>query len=149
MPAEPTDDEILEIPRDIVDAMVAHSLRESPLECCGILCGVLPRVSLIYPLRNQLQSETGYNAEPEDLIAAQRDYHRRGCEILAIYHSHPRTDALPSRTDLAKNYHGPLPRIIISLEGETPDVRIWRLDPDSYVALTWQIIEPSDSSAVP
>ena len=39
----------LEIPAQILEAMVAHCLREAPLECCGILGGVFSRVSSIHP----------------------------------------------------------------------------------------------------
>jgi proteasome lid subunit RPN8/RPN11 len=141
---EPTKAMVLEIPRDIVDAMVAHCVREAPLECCGILCGVAPRVSLFYPLRNELQSEDRYHADPRDLFAAQKDYRAKGAEILAIYHSHPAKDALPSKTDLAENYYGPLPRIIVSLAGQSPDVRVWRLDAESHDALPWQIVETQE-----
>lgn len=133
----------LQIPRDIIDAMVAHCVREAPLECCGILCGVAPRVSLFYPLRNETQSETRYNADPHDLIAAHIDFRQRGAEILALYHSHPRWDAIPSQTDLAENYYGPVPRIIVSLKGDAPEVRVWRLDASSFEELPWRIIEPT------
>ena len=137
----------LAIPRDIVDAMVAHCVREAPLECCGILCGVAPRVSLFYPLRNENQSETRYNADPHDLIAAHIDFRRQGAEILAIYHSHPRWQAVPSQTDLDENHYGPVPRIIVSLLGDSPEVRVWRLDADSFQELTWEILEcPSPST---
>ena len=132
-----------QIPRDIVDAMVAHCVREAPLECCGILCGIAPRVSLFYPLRNENQSETRYNADPHDLIAAHIDFRQHQAEILALYHSHPRWDAIPSKTDLAENYYGPVPRIIVSLKGDVPNVRVWRLDADSYEELSWEIVEPS------
>ncbi len=134
----------LEIPRDIFDAMVAHCVGEAPLECCGILCGVASRVSLFYPLRNDTQSETRYNADPKELIAAHIDFRQKGAEILAIYHSHPRWQAVPSQTDLAENHYGPVPRIIVSLLGESPDVRVWRLDADSYHELPWKIIEPPE-----
>ncbi len=132
----------LEIPRDIHDAMVAHCVREAPLECCGLLCGTAPRVSLFYPLRNDAQSETRYNADPQELIDAYTDCREKGAEILAIYHSHPRWVAEPSQTDLAENHYGPLPRIIVSLLGETPVVRVWRLDVDSYEELSWKVLEP-------
>ena len=55
----------------------AHCVREAPLECCGILCGIAPRVSLFYPLRNDMKSETRYNADPHDLIAAHIDFRRQ------------------------------------------------------------------------
>ena len=133
----------LQIPHDVLDAMVAHCVREAPLECCGILCGTDFRVSLFYPLRNDMQSETRYNADPNDLISAHIDFRRQGAEILAIYHSHPRWQAVPSQTDLAENHYGPVPRIIVSLIGESPEVRIWRLDADSYEELSWEVIEPA------
>lgn len=132
----------LEIPRDLHDAMVAHCLREAPLECCGLLGGIAPRVSSFHPLRNITASETRYEADPQDLIDAVVALRERGAEILAIYHSHPRWQAVPSRTDLRENYYGAVPRIIVSLLEEVPDVRIWRLDPDSYLELPWTIVEP-------
>ena len=127
------------IPREHHDAMVAHCAREAPLECCGLLGGVKPLVSSFHPLRNASQSETRYDADPRDLIAAVQSLRARGAEILAIYHSHPRWAAVPSRTDLAENHYGDVPRIIVSLLGEVPEVRTWRLDAESYTELPWRI----------
>ena len=122
------------------DAMVAHCVREAPLECCGLLGGVAPLVSSFHPLRNASASQVRYDADPRDLIAAVQSLRARGAEILAIYHSHPRWAAIPSGTDLAENHYGDVPRIIVSLLGETPEVRVWRLDPDSYEELPWSIV---------
>ena len=141
-----TDPRPLEIPRDLLDAMVAHCLREAPLECCGLLGGFAPLVSSFHPLRNAAASETRYDADPHDLIAAVVDLRQRGAEILAIYHSHPRWEAVPSKTDLRENHYGPVPRIIVSLLEETPVVRIWRLAPDSYEELPWRIVEVCDGN---
>jgi proteasome lid subunit RPN8/RPN11 len=130
---------ILTIPMAIHEAMVAHCLREAPLECCGILGGVSPLVSSFHPLKNVSASETRYDADPRDLIDAVVALRARGAEILAIYHSHPRWAPIPSQTDLRENHYGEVPRIIVSLLGETPQVRIWRLDPNSYVEIPWQL----------
>ncbi len=135
-----TADTPLLIPADLLDAMVAHCLEDAPLECCGLLGGIAPLVSSIHPLRNVDASETRYNADPQDLIHAVVSLRDRGAEILAIYHSHPRWPAIPSQTDLRENHYGPVPRIIVSLLGETPDVRIWRLDPTTYRELPWQVV---------
>jgi [CysO sulfur-carrier protein]-S-L-cysteine hydrolase len=131
----------LEIPRDLHDAMVAHCLGEAPLECCGLLGGFAPRVSSFHPLRNAAASETRYDADPHDLIAAVVSLRDRGAEILAIYHSHPRWEAVPSKTDLRENHYGPVPRIIVSLLDSAPVVRVWRLDEDSYQELDWRIVD--------
>ena len=132
------------IPIPILDAMVDHCRREAPLECCGILGGVAPRVSSFNPLRNIDASEVRYKADPRDLIQAVVSLRASGAEILAIYHSHPRWAAIPSRTDLRENHYGDVPRIIVSLLGETPEVRAWRLDPDSYEELAWERTTGSD-----
>ncbi len=131
---------LLQIPAEIHDAMVDHCLREAPLECCGLLGGVAPLVSSIHPLRNALASTTRYEADSRDLIEAVVTLRQRKAAILAIYHSHPQWAAIPSRTDLETNYYGDVPRIIVSLLGPTPEVRIWRLDPNSFVELPWQIV---------
>lgn len=135
------------IPAEIHDAMVAHCVREAPLECCGLLGGVKPRVSSFHPLRNASASETRYDADPKDLIEAVQSLRKRGAEILAIYHSHPRWAAIPSKTDLRENHYGEVPRIIVSLLGETPEVRTWRLDPDSYEELPWRIAGAEEGPA--
>jgi proteasome lid subunit RPN8/RPN11 len=130
---------LLIIPREIHDAMVAHCVMESPLECCGILGGVFPHVSLFYPLGNARASETRYDADPNDLIRAVVDLRAREAEMLAIYHSHPKWEAVPSRADLALNYYGPLPRFIVSLLASPPVVHSWRLEVDSFEELPWQL----------
>ena len=127
------------IPAEHHDAMVAHCVGEAPLECCGLLGGIGPVVSSSHPLRNASASEVRYDADPRDLIAAVQSLRARGAEILAIYHSHPRWAPIPSKTDLAENHYGDVPRIIVGLLGPTPEVRAWRLEPDSYVELPWRI----------
>ena len=131
------------IPAEHHDAMVAHCVREAPLECCGLLGGLSPMVSSFHPLRNASRSEIRYDADPRDLIAAVQDLRARGAEILAIYHSHPRWAAVPSLTDLAENHYGDVPRIFVSLLGPVPEVRIWRLGADSFEELSWSIATAS------
>src|SRR3954447_7264249 len=139
------EDTPLEIPAQIVGAMVAHCLREAPLECCGILGGVSSRVSSFHPLRNIAASETRYDADPQDLIQAWVWLREHGSDIVAIYHSHPRWAAVPSATDLRENHYGPVPRISVSLLAEPREVRVGRLEPESYQELAWRVIEPQSA----
>ncbi|WP_165232929.1 Mov34/MPN/PAD-1 family protein [Aquisphaera insulae] len=131
----------LEITRACCDAMIAHCRAESPLECCGLLGGRPPRASSFHPLPNVApQGETRYEADPVAVIEAVRSLRDEGMEILAIYHSHPRWEAVPSRTDLETNYWGEMPRIIVSLLADPPEIRIWRLDPKSFEELPWRLV---------
>jgi proteasome lid subunit RPN8/RPN11 len=132
--------QILTIPAHLRDAMVEHCLREAPEEACGLLGGIAPCVSSIHPLRNELHSETRYSADPQDVIRAVVAMRKHGAEILAIYHSHPRWPAIPSKTDLRENYYGDVPRIIVSLLGPEPEIRVWRLDPETYEEIPWRVV---------
>jgi proteasome lid subunit RPN8/RPN11 len=133
----------LEIPADIHDAMIAHCLRESPLEGCGVLGGTAARVLSIHPLRNLAASETRYDGDPAELVQAFRWLRERNLEILAIYHSHPKGKAVPSAVDRRRNYWGPMPHLIVGLLRDPPEVRVWRLSADSQQELPWTLVEPA------
>ncbi len=133
----------VEIPADIHEAMIAHCLRESPLECCGVLGGTEARVRSIHSLRNLAASETRYDGDPADLIEAFRWLREQSMDILAIYHSHPKWRAVPSAVDLRQNHWGPMPHVIVGLLPDPPEVRVWRLSPDSYDELPWRLVEPA------
>jgi proteasome lid subunit RPN8/RPN11 len=133
----------LEIPADIHEAMITHCLRESPLEACGVLGGRAARVLSIHPLRNVAASETRYDGDPAELVQAFRWLRARNLEILAIYHSHPKGQAVPSAVDRRKNYWGPMPHLIVGLLQNPPEVRIWRLCADTQEELAWTLAEPT------
>jgi [CysO sulfur-carrier protein]-S-L-cysteine hydrolase len=130
----------LEVPADILDAMLAHCRQEAPLEACGFLAGHPPRVCAIYTMHNALASPTRYMADEHDLSRGYQYLRTRRLEILALYHSHPASSPVPSRTDLEQNYYGGVPRIIVSLRAESPEVGVWQLGPDSYEEVPWTVI---------
>lgn len=127
------------IPWAVHEAMVSHCLHDAPFEACGLLAGNGHTAQGIFLLRNRERREDRYDAEPLDLLHAWRCLRRQRQEILGIYHSHPRWRAVPSRTDLERNYHGDTPRIIVSLLDPEPDVRVWRLDSHSYQEIPWRL----------
>ena len=133
----------LEIPADIHADMIAHCRRDAPLECCGILGGVPPLVLSLHPLRNIAASQTRYLADEKELIQAVVLLREQRREIMAIYHSHPHWEAVPSAIDLSQNYWGEMPRIIVSLLTDPPDVRVWRLFPHSFQEISWKLIGPT------
>lgn len=144
-----TEDNALEIPSRILDAIVAHCRAEAPREACGILSGrAAPRVETIHSLRNEMASETRYNADPRDLVDAVVAMREKGEEMLAIYHSHPASPPIPSHVDLRLNGYGPLPQMIVSLAGPTPVLRVWRLAETTFTPLEWrEVVEPESSSS--
>lgn len=129
-------DDILEIVPDAWHAMVDHARRELPNECCGFLVGTRSRADMALPMRNALASPIAYYADERDLFAAMRWLRDGNRELSAIYHSHPTSPAIPSNVDLRENYYGDVPRIILSMRHDPPDVRGFRLGDDQFRELT-------------
>jgi proteasome lid subunit RPN8/RPN11 len=132
----------LRIPRDIFDAMLAQAQMERPHECCGMLAGVregdIGRVTKRYPYTNVAETPaTRYEAKPRELMNAERDM--RGFELvqLALYHSHPTSEPIPSKTDLALAFHPDSVYLIISLLHQPPTVRGWWLSENGYEEAEW------------
>ena len=138
IPPDPNQPPLI-LPWAIHEAMVAHCRLDAPLEACGLLSGVGRSVQGIFLLRNREARTDRYDAEPLDLLHAWRCLRRQNQVIVGLYHSHPQWRAVPSRTDLERNYHGDTPRIIVSLLDQQPDVRVWRLDAESYEEIPWRL----------
>jgi proteasome lid subunit RPN8/RPN11 len=120
------------IPQSLYDAMIDHARRELPNECCGLLAGLIDgdtgRVSQHFPIRNDLAGPTEYLTNPRDLLDAMKATRAAGTEVLAVYHSHPASAAVPSRKDIERNTWGDVAvHVIIGMAGESPQVRAWWL----------------------
>ena len=92
----------IEILRAHVDEMFGDARASAPAECCGLVGGRGASALSVYPLRNVAPDAAArYEAAPPDLFAAQRLMRERGERLLAIYHSHPRSeDPRPSASDV-------------------------------------------------
>jgi proteasome lid subunit RPN8/RPN11 len=136
----------LQLPRSLYEGMLAQARAECPLECCGLLAGVIAEdgtglVSERYPLVNAAASPVEYLSEPRSMFAACKDMRRRGVVELAVYHSHPTSAPVPSKKDLAQSYGPGVVNFIVSLTTEPPTVRGWWLEADSFREAEWSLVE--------
>ena len=145
----------LQIPRRLYNQMLAQAVAELPNECCGLLAGRIEapdgsvpenrvgRVLECYPLVNAAASPQEYLSDAQSMFAAVREIDRLGLEILAVDHSHPATEPVPSKTDLKRNYYGDVMHLIISLKADVPVMRAWRLTEVDYREAEWECIDES------
>jgi [CysO sulfur-carrier protein]-S-L-cysteine hydrolase len=124
--------------------MLWHALSERPLECCGLLAGVIGadgtgEARLRYPLLNAAASPVEFESDPVSLLSAWNDINRQGLDVLAVYHSHPTSEPVPSRKDLARNWSPDVVNLIISLTITPPTVRGWWLTAEDYQEAEWII----------
>jgi len=113
-----------------IDQIISHARAEAPRECCGLVGGTSSgRAQNIYRMRNAAADPlVTYEGAPDDLFAAQRSMRERGEQLLAIYHSHPRSaDPKPSDTDVRLAYYPSAVYLIVGLGGERPSLGAFRI----------------------
>jgi len=131
--------------RDQTEALIAHAAKEAPNECCGLLAGRHGLVERIYGTTNADHSPSTYIMDRQQQLAAMRDIEAAGLDLMAIYHSHPRTPAYPSKTDVRCAYYPEVLYIIVSLAG--PEVRGYRLADGKIIEVRVSVDENSHGSS--
>jgi proteasome lid subunit RPN8/RPN11 len=106
------------------DELVAHARDDAPNECCGYARASDGRVEQVFRAHNERNSPYGYELGFEALQAAN-ELDDEGYEVI-VYHSHPRSPAEPSQTDINLAHYPHWRYVIVSLDGE-PTVRAWRI----------------------
>jgi len=131
---------IISLQQAQVDEIFEHARSVAPHECCGLVGGIDARAHNVYPLRNAAANPlVTYEASPEDLFAAQRSMRERGEQLLAIYHSHPRSaDPEPSETDVRLAYYPTAVYLIVGLGDEQPRLSAFRISESEG---TWELVE--------
>src|SRR6476620_3484859 len=127
--------------REHLAAIISHARETSPDECCGMVGSVNgSRSNSIYQLRNVgSDPERAYEAAPEELFAAQRQMRERAEDLVAIYHSHPRSDnPVPSDTDVKLAYYPAATYLIIGLGGAQPIVQAFLISEQKQ---QWEQVE--------
>jgi len=90
------------IPAEIGAAIEAHARFTFPEEACGLLAidstGML---RMAYCLTNAERSPVRFTVDPEEHHGALRHADRNGWSIDGSFHSHPRSEPIPSSADIA------------------------------------------------
>jgi proteasome lid subunit RPN8/RPN11 len=125
--------------------VIAHACRDLPNECCGLLAGRISEgtgiVASRFAIGNDEASPTEYATNARDLFAAFRAMRGDGTELLAIYHSHPTSEPVPSRHDIERNTYGEsVVHLIVGLAG-TETVRAWWLAETGYREIPLEITQ--------
>jgi len=106
------------------NALVEHARQEAPNECCGYVRAADGVVQEVVRSENPRRSPYGFELDSKSLLATN-ELDDQGYEV-GIYHSHPRSPAEPSQTDINLAYYPHWTYLIVSLESE-PVVRAWHI----------------------
>jgi proteasome lid subunit RPN8/RPN11 len=121
----------MRIAQSLIDEMVAHAREDLPNECCGMVGGRGDLATSVYRAENEFASPLRFGVSSKDLFRIiQKEMPERDEELVAIYHSHTKTAAYPSQTDVneAEKSWPDAVYLIVSLEDpEDPVVKAFWL----------------------
>ncbi len=120
------------LPRAIAEAIVRHAREARPNESCGLVVGSALAgdggVALRYVrCRNAAASPSRYVVHRDDLLTVLAELDRSGEELWGVVHSHVRTAAVPSSTDVGEAAWPAAVYLLVSLESDLPNLRSWRI----------------------
>ena len=119
----------MRISQALYDEMVAHARADAPNECCGMIGGKEGEATSVIRVANSAASPLRYEMDPQEQFDALKGVEADGDELLGIYHSHTKSAAYPSQTDVNQAVAWPEQiYVIISLaDEEAPDVKAYLL----------------------
>jgi proteasome lid subunit RPN8/RPN11 len=119
----------MRISREMLGEIAAHAHEEAPNECCGMIGARDGEATSLYRARNAEASPLRYVVHPQDQFRIMERMDELGEELGAIYHSHTKSPAYPSQTDinLADGWPDPLYLICSIADAEAPDVRAFAI----------------------
>jgi len=119
----------MRISQQLIDEMVAHAREDLPNECCGMIGGRDGEAARVVRVENAAASALRDEMDPQGQYDALKAIEDAGEELIGIYHSHTRSAAYPSQTDVNEARMWPEQAyVIVSLENEeAPDVKAYGL----------------------
>ena len=118
----------MRLPPELAQELVAHAIADLPNECCGMIAGRGEVAVRVYRASNSEASPFMYVMDPREQLRIMDEIDDAGDDLLAIYHSHTRSAAYPSRTDVELAFFPDTLYLIVSIaDREAPEIRAFRL----------------------
>src|SRR3954447_16796824 len=118
----------MRIAKALLDEVIAHALEDAPNECCGMVAARDGEAVEIHRAANAAASPLRYEIDGMEQYRIQTAIEDAGLELGAIYHSHTRSDPVPSQTDINLAFYPEALYVIVGLAGgEQADVRAWSI----------------------
>jgi proteasome lid subunit RPN8/RPN11 len=131
----------MKVPQRMLDEMIAHARADAPNECCGLIGGTQDEAQTLHRAENAEASPFRYSIAPREQLELMNRIEDDGQQVAGIYHSHTRTPAYPSQTDinLASGWPDAV-YFIVSLEhADAPVVKAFRIEPSKVEDVDIQI----------
>ena len=126
----------VQIPYSVARQLADHAQADYPNEVCGLLAGIGSNIDRSIPIGNISDNpQEHYQMNPSEHVKALKRFDNDGMEWLGIYHSHPKTQPIPSQSDLNDITDYSLFHIIVSLKDSRPKLTAWKISETSVMPL--------------
>jgi len=117
------------IGRHHLQQIIDHALKGYPYEVCGLAGGRDGQVQTVVEVPNaSLTPQYSYEMEQQGMVDVIIGFQRAGQEVVAIYHSHPDGEPIPSQHDIAQATWPDAVYLIVGLiDSQVPQVRAWMM----------------------
>jgi [CysO sulfur-carrier protein]-S-L-cysteine hydrolase len=118
----------MRISRALLEEIVQHAREDLPNECCGIVASEDGAAVRVFRATNAEASPVRYSLDPREQYEITMEIEDAGWDLGAIYHSHTRSEAYPSQTDVNLAFYPDALYVIVSLRDRSnPEVRAYRI----------------------
>jgi proteasome lid subunit RPN8/RPN11 len=115
----------IRLPRQVLDAVVAHARFCHPYEACGLFAvDAEGAIRFVYACTNRVHSRTRYVIDPTEHFRAIQHAESLGWSIGGAFHSHPFGEAVPSTTDESGALDPTWFHVLVAGD----EVRAWHID---------------------
>lgn len=122
--------QFLRLSHEQVQAIVDHAVNELPNEACGLIGGVDSKAKQIIPIKNVAEMpQRYYRIDAQAQLQALKSFDEQHIEWIAVYHSHPNGQPLPSSDDIrdAELNTPNLCHLIIGLKNQNIRLQAWHI----------------------
>lgn len=130
----------VKLTHDHFETLIKHANEASPHESCALLFGNIEDdcfdVKQVFLTRNIDDSPVNFTISNEELLKGYQEAEKRKMDVVAIFHSHPDSDAHPSEIDKKYMHTNPVPWLIFSNKSE--ELKAYMLN-DKIISLTLNI----------
>lgn len=102
-PSRITLQESIILDKDQINQLKTHANNTSPNESCALLFGKIEgntvKVNDLFLAENIDESPINFTISNEELLKGYKIAEEKQLDVAAIFHSHPNSEAYPSRTD--------------------------------------------------
>ncbi len=107
----------LELPRVLVNQILAHAQQNPDEEICGLISSKDKTATRYYRIANIAENKAHhFEMDGSEQIAAMKKMREQGEELMAIVHSHPDAPAIPSALDEEENNYSDIYYLVVSLD---------------------------------